>query len=167
MTPGFVSMAECQAVVATLGCNGGGSEYNLDALFLASTPAPVGTIPWPADKFPYIIWVGDEHNQTLQGMMAADILAAEAQVAAQTTTCLLSGCQPPACTSPACEPGPPEVFAIETPTYEPSYAAILNNTVNVRQRFFDIVVNDPIVYGEYLEMIWTDVCGALGTCDTT
>ena len=157
LTSGFVSPEECAAVLANVGCDGGGNEWNLDYLLNAS--ALMSSIPWPSDKFPYIFWLGDEHNQTTQGSLAADVMRVTADVAAQTTTCLLPGCQPPSC-DPAngCTPGPPEVFAMEVATYEPSYAAILNNTTNVRDRFCDILLNDPIAYEECLNAWFRDVC---------
>lgn len=154
ITNGFVDFATCQQIVANLGCNGWGLEWNLDAMIQAT--APFSPVPWPPDKYPYVFYIGDEEHQTAQ---YPTVGAALMTLTSQTTVCLLPGCQPPGC-DPAlgCMPGPPEMFVIESPIYESTYASILNNTVNVRQRFFDILANDPVIYREYLDMAFQDVC---------
>lgn len=150
LTNGFVSPSDFQAALMNLGCNCSGSEPNLDAINASVSPSAASD--WPTTGyFPYVIWIGDEGNASWVGLTEAD-------VAQNTTVCRLPGCQPPECQLPTCQPGPPEVFVIAKSIYEPTYQAILNNTVNVRNRFFAIEPVDPQVYEQHLDNIFQDVC---------
>jgi hypothetical protein len=154
VTDGFVPPAVCQQAIETLGCTGGGYELNLDVL--AEATAPSKLVPWPDDKFPYIFWIGDEEHQTFDLRGLGPMLSL---VEMQATTCLLPGCRPPSCQPPDCHPGPPELFVIEHPMYETSYAGMLNNTENPRDdRFCDITANDPFAYLSCLDGAFRDIC---------
>jgi hypothetical protein len=86
-SPPLVDAPTFAQTLGNLGCSGGGLEPGYNALHIV-TSGSNPTINWRANSKKIIIYITDEPAQSLSGSLAVS----EAQVAAQTMSCMLPGC---------------------------------------------------------------------------